>query len=188
MKIAVTATAPSLDSPLDPRFGRCPYFLLIDSDTLGFQAVENSSQALGQGAGIQAAQLVANQGVMHVLTGHCGPNAHQALTAAGIGVIVGCGGTVRQAVEQFRAGQLQTAGGPDVASHSGMTSPGTGAPAGADPSGSPSPLPNAPAAPGGGPGLGMGRGRGGMGRGMGGGRIGRGGFGRRNCGGKAGGA
>jgi len=121
MKLAITAGEPTLDAEVDPRFGRCPYFLIVDTDTLDFEAVENPNVALGGGAGIQSAQLMATKDVKFVLTGNCGPNAHETLTAAGIGVISGCSGAVRNAVEQFETGQLNTAGEPNVASHSGMT-------------------------------------------------------------------
>jgi len=120
MKVAVTATGPSLDAALDPRFGRCACFVLVDTDTMGFEAVENLSSSLGGGAGIQSAQLMARKDAAFVLTGNCGPNAHQTLTAAGIGVIVGCGGTVREAIERFKSGELSTASAPSVASHAGV--------------------------------------------------------------------
>ena len=151
MKTAITATEPALDANLDPRFGRCAYFLIVDTDSLDFEAVENPNVALGGGAGIQSAQLMAAKDVKFVLTGNCGPNAHATLTAAGIGVIPGCSGTVRDAIEQFKAGQFNTASKPTVASHSGMAD-------------TPSPLAGQPGLGGG---AGMGRGPGGGGRGMG---------------------
>lgn len=174
MKIAITATGPSLDAELDPRFGRCPCFLIVDTENLSFQAVSNENQALGQGAGIQSARLVVEQGVSHVLTGNCGPNAHRALTAAGVGVIVGCSGTARQVVAQFNTGQLNTVDGPNVPGHSGMsTTPGANPTPAPNPAVTPNPgmTPPSPAgepAFGPGQGRGMGRGQGGgMGRGMG---------------------
>lgn len=120
MKIAVTASGASLDAKVDPRFGRCPCFLIIDTDTMEFEAIENPNLALGGGAGIQSSQLMAEKGVSYVLTGNCGPNAYQSLTAAGVGVIVGCSGIVKDAVEQFKMGELNVAGEPTVASHFGM--------------------------------------------------------------------
>lgn len=120
MLVGVTATGPSLDAPLDPRFGRCAYFLLVETDDLTFEAVDNEGRALGGGAGIQSARLIADKGARAILTGNCGPNAHQTLTAAGIEVIVGCSGTVAEAVDRFRSGHLRAASGPNVASHSGI--------------------------------------------------------------------
>lgn len=120
MKIALTATAPDLDANVDPRFGRCPYFLVYDTDSSSFEAVENTSAALGGGAGIQAARFIAEHGATTVLTGHCGPNAHQTLSAAGIAVVVGCSGPIREAIEQFTTGQLAPAAAPNVGDHFGM--------------------------------------------------------------------
>lgn len=165
MRIAVTAAQPQLDAAVDPRFGRCPCFVIVETDDLSSRAIDNENVALGQGAGIQSARLLAEHGVRYVLTGNCGPNAHQTLTAAGIGVIIGCAGTVRDAVQQFTAGRLRPIDGPIVPGHSGLG-------AGAGPAQGPAPWP----AGGAGPGRGMGRGRrrgmgrgrrGGMGRGRG---------------------
>jgi predicted Fe-Mo cluster-binding NifX family protein len=119
-KIAVTSTGPTLEDTVESRFGRCAYFLIIDPDSLDFEPMENPNIMLGGGAGIQSAQLMANKGVSVVLTGNCGPNAFQAFGAAGIKVITGVAGQVRQAVERFKTGQLSTTSGPSVQSHFGM--------------------------------------------------------------------
>jgi predicted Fe-Mo cluster-binding NifX family protein len=119
-KIAVTSTGPTLEDTVESRFGRCAYFLIIDSDSLDFEPMENPNIMLGGGAGIQSAQLMANKGVSVVLTGNCGPNAFQTFGAAGIQVITGIGGRVRQAVERFKAGQFASTSGPSVQSHFGM--------------------------------------------------------------------
>ncbi|TEU06617.1 MAG: dinitrogenase iron-molybdenum cofactor biosynthesis protein [Candidatus Aminicenantes bacterium] len=153
MKIVVSASNPELSSPVDPRFGRCAYFLFVDSETMKFEAAENPNISSTSGAGIQSAQFVSNKGANVLLTGSCGPNAFQTLQAAGVEVIVGVMGTVQEAVQQYKSGQLQAVAQPNVPAHSGM---GMG--------GSP------PIGPGSGMGGGMGRGMGGgMGRGMGGG-------------------
>ncbi|HOL66201.1 MAG TPA: NifB/NifX family molybdenum-iron cluster-binding protein [bacterium] len=120
MKIAVTATGKSLDEQVDQRFGRCRWFLIVDTDSLDYEAVENTSAELGGGAGIQAAQLVSGQEVKYVLTGNCGPNAFRTLQAAGIKVVTGVRGTVRQAVEQFKAGEFSNSSGPNVPGHFGQ--------------------------------------------------------------------
>lgn len=120
MKIAVTSTGPTLDDTVEERFGRCPYFLIIDPDTLEFEPFENPNIALGGGAGIQSAQLMANKGVSVVLTGNCGPNAFQTFGAAGVQVITGVSGQVRQAIEQYKSGALSSTAGPNVQSHFGM--------------------------------------------------------------------
>jgi predicted Fe-Mo cluster-binding NifX family protein len=168
MKVAVTATEPSLDARVDPRFGRCPFFLIVETDDGSVEAIENGNVSLGGGAGIQSAQLMAETGVQTVLTGNCGPNAYQTLSAASIGVIVGCSGTVAEVVEQFKAGQLNAAGQPNVAGKFGLGG-GPSAP------GNLSMPPQQPPAAGAGMGMGGGGGRGmggGMGRGMGRGRGG----------------
>ena len=122
MKVVVTAVEPSLDANIDPRFGRCACMLVVDTDTMDFEAVENPNVTSGGGAGIQTAQMAADAGAHVVLTGNCGPNAHRTLAAAGIPIIVGCSGTVKEAVEQFKAGKLSVADQPNVASHFGTGS------------------------------------------------------------------
>jgi len=150
-KIAVSSTGPTLDDTVEPRFGRCAYFLIIDPDSMDFEPIENPNIALGGGAGIQSAQLMANKGVSVVLTGNCGPNAFRTFGAAGVEVITGISGQVRQAVEEFKAGDVPAASAAGAQSPVGM---GRGMGGGA----------------GRGMGGGMGRGMGGgMGRGMGGG-------------------
>ncbi|MEJ2660121.1 MAG: NifB/NifX family molybdenum-iron cluster-binding protein [Desulfobacteraceae bacterium] len=119
MRIAVTSNGPSLDAVVEPRFGRSPYFLCIDPDTLVLEAIPNPNMALSGGAGPQSAQLMAEKGVSAVLTGNCGPNAFQAFGAAGIQVITGVSGLVREAVDQFKAGRLKPAATPSVRGHFG---------------------------------------------------------------------
>jgi predicted Fe-Mo cluster-binding NifX family protein len=179
MKIAATANEPSLDAPLDPRFGRCRYFLFADSDNEGsFEAVENPNAAFSGGAGIQSAQIIAEKGAETLLTGNCGPNAFRTLTAAGVQVIVGCSGTVRKVLEKYQSGELQAASEPNVAEHSG-----TGDQAPQDQCAPPSGTKDIEQPVGRGEGMGQGRGMGGgggrgRGRGMGRGRGARGGRGR----------
>ncbi len=120
MKIAVTSTGPSLDSQVDPRFGRCQYFIVIDTDTMDWEAIENGNASLRGGSGIQAGQLMAQKDVKAVLTGNCGPNAFQTLSAANIEIYTGAAGLVRDAVERYKAGQLSSTRGATVGSHFGM--------------------------------------------------------------------
>lgn len=118
MQIAISATTNSIDAEIDPRFGRASFFLLVDPETLDFQALENvQNLQAAQGAGIQAAALVARHKPTAVLTGNCGPKAFQTLQAAGIHVIIGMTGSVRQAVEDFRHGKLVYTDAPNVAGH-----------------------------------------------------------------------
>lgn len=120
MKVAISATAPSLDAEVDPRFGRCSYFVVIDPETMEFEALENSNAMAAGGAGITTAQMVANKGVQLILTGNCGPNAYQTLSAAGVQVITGVVGRIRDAVEAYKAGKLQSSLQPSVDAHFGM--------------------------------------------------------------------
>jgi len=145
MKICVTATAGNLNAQVDPRFGRCQYFVFVDSDTMAFEAMANEAIAAPGGAGIQAAQTVVNKGVDVLISGNIGPNAFQVLSAAGVKIATGAYGTVQEAVEMYKTGRLSEAGISTVATHAGMGA-GVGA--------------------GGGMGMGGGRG-GGRGRGMG---------------------
>lgn len=120
MIVAVTSTAPTLDAEVDPRFGRCAYFVLVNTQDMTFEAIDNENVSRGGGAGIQSAQLMASKGVTTVLTGFCGPNAHETLAAAGIHIVVGCSGTVSAVVEQFKAGKLELAKGPNAPAHHTM--------------------------------------------------------------------
>ena len=127
MKIAISATGPTLDAEVDPRFGRCQYFIIADPETMEFEAVDNSSAMAAGGAGISAAQAIADKGVQAVLTGNCGPNAYQVLSSAGIQVITGVSGSVRGAIEGYRAGKFQSSAQANVPDHFGMGSvPGMG--------------------------------------------------------------
>jgi predicted Fe-Mo cluster-binding NifX family protein len=107
LKVAVSAVKGSLDAQIDPRFGRCRYFVIVDSDTMNFEALPNMSQTAPSGAGIQAAQTIANKGVKLVVTGRVGPNAYDALSSAGIDILTSVDGTVIDAVEKFKSGQLR---------------------------------------------------------------------------------
>jgi len=120
MKTCVTSVSGNLEAQADPRFGRCPYFLIVNSETMEFQAIPNESFHATHGAGIQAAQTVANMDVEAVITGNVGPNAFNVLSATGIKIITGASGSVREAVEKFKSGQLQETGNPTVGGHFGM--------------------------------------------------------------------
>jgi predicted Fe-Mo cluster-binding NifX family protein len=126
MKICVTATAASLEAQIDPRFGRCSYFVIVNSENMRFEAIPNMAAGVTGGAGIQAAQTIANKGVKLLITGNVGPKAFQALSAAGIEVVTGAFGTVREAVEKFKRGELKKTGVPNVGGHFGMGGRGGG--------------------------------------------------------------
>ena len=119
MKIAVSAMNPNLEAQIDPRFGRCRYFIIVDAETMQFEAIENSSAMASGGAGISAAQTIVGKGTQAVLTGNCGPNAFEVLAAAGIEVVTGVAGTVQDAVRDYKAGNYQTSSQPNVAANFG---------------------------------------------------------------------
>ena len=159
MKICVTSSGPTMDASVDLRFGRCQYFVFVDSETMEYEAMPNPSIGASSGAGIQAAQTVADKGAGVVITGQLGPNASQILGATNISIVTGASGTISDAIEQYKSGGLQQTESPTVPAYSGMSS-GTGVGVGA----------GAGAGAGMGAGRGMGRGGGrGGGRGMGGG-------------------
>ncbi|MDP8247862.1 MAG: NifB/NifX family molybdenum-iron cluster-binding protein [Candidatus Tritonobacter lacicola] len=120
MKVIVTSQGTDLESQVDPRFGRCANFIIVDTESLEFSAVPNAAGGAIGGAGIQAGQFIAEQGIEAVITGNVGPNASRVLSGAGIKIYVGASGTVRQAVEDFKAGKLNAASGPTVGGHWGM--------------------------------------------------------------------
>jgi predicted Fe-Mo cluster-binding NifX family protein len=120
MKIVVSAQGENLEALTSPVFGRCPIYLFVDTETMEFEAVPNPAMSQGGGAGIQAAQFVVNEGAKAVLTGNLGPNAFDVLQAAGVPGYLVQEGTVRGAVEAYKAGRLQAMGSANVAAHAGM--------------------------------------------------------------------
>ncbi|MDG6222255.1 MAG: NifB/NifX family molybdenum-iron cluster-binding protein [Candidatus Bathyarchaeota archaeon] len=120
MKICVSASSNSLDANVDSRFGRCPYFVVVNSETMEFNVVLNDSTNAAHGAGIQAAQTVVNSGAKVVITGNVGPNAFKVLSATGIKVITGVSGNIKEAVEKYKNGELEETSNPTVGGHFGM--------------------------------------------------------------------
>jgi len=106
MKVVVSSGAGYLDAPVSLVFGRCSTLMFVDTDTLSFEAVVNPAQGFAGGAGTTAAQFVVERGARAVLTGNVGPNAQRVLSAAQVPVYVVKSGTVREAVEALKQGQL----------------------------------------------------------------------------------
>lgn len=174
MKIAVSSIGKNLNSQIDPRFGRCACFVIIETDDMSFEAFDNENAALSGGAGIQTASFIASEGVMAVLTGNCGPNAIKTLSAGSVEVFTGQTGTVSEAVERYKKGNLNPSTQATVTEKSGVSESGAGRDV-------------QPQMSGRGMGDGGGRGMGGGGRGMGGcGGRGMGGGGGRGMGGGGG--
>lgn len=118
MKLAVTAQGTRLDSPLDPRFGRAKCFIVVNTETNSFSAVDNSINLnAAQGAGIQAGRRVVELGVDGLITGHVGPKAFTTLEAGRVKIYTGAIGTVADAITQFKAGHLAPLESADVEGH-----------------------------------------------------------------------
>lgn len=144
MKVAISASRGDINAPVDPRFGRCPYYVFINTETNAAEIVQNQAAIAGGGAGIQAAQSVVEQGAATVITGNMGPNAFQVFDAAGVAVYTTNNMTVSQAVEALKTGTLAQIGSPTGPAHAGM---GRGRDAGA-PNPTPAPPPTtAPPSP-----------------------------------------
>ena len=124
MKVAVSSNGEDLNAQLDPKFGRCAYFLVVNPDDMSFEAFNNESAIQGGGAGIQAAQFLASKGVEAVITGNCGPNAVQTLSAAGVELFVGQAGTIKEVVARFKNGHLKPTSEATVGDHFGMNAQG----------------------------------------------------------------
>ena len=101
MKIAVTATGGSMSAKVDERFGRCSYFVIVDSDTMKFTAFSNPASDFSGGSGPAAAREIVKHDAEVLLTGNVGGKAQRALEAAGIKIVTGVSGTVRRAVEDY---------------------------------------------------------------------------------------
>ncbi|MEA3376112.1 MAG: NifB/NifX family molybdenum-iron cluster-binding protein [Chloroflexota bacterium] len=120
MRIAVTSNGADLDAPASPVFGRCPWYLFVEPDSMEVEAVENPAMGAAGGAGIQAAQFVVEQEVEAVVTGNMGPNAFEVFRSAGVPVYLLDEGTVRDAVEAYRKGELSEVGGATGPAHAGL--------------------------------------------------------------------
>jgi predicted Fe-Mo cluster-binding NifX family protein len=113
--IAISASQKSLDTPVEGLFGRSRFFILVDPETLEWEALDNLSQlSSNQLIGVMTAQSLARQNIKTVMTGKCGPKAFEELKSAGIEVILGTGGTVRQALQRLNRGEVSPANAPNV--------------------------------------------------------------------------
>ncbi len=107
MKVAVSSKGKDLGAPVDPRCGRCPYFVIVDTETMTAEGVKNPGALAGTGAGVAAAQVIANAGADVVISTLVGPNTFAALKQGGITVYGGVGGNVEAVVTKFKNGELQ---------------------------------------------------------------------------------
>ena len=118
-KICITSQGEKLDSQVDQRFGRCPYFIIVDTGSSNSEVIENPNMNSSGGAGIQSGQLIANKGVKSVLTGNIGPNAFQTLQTAGFNVITWVSGVIKEVIEKYKNGEFTPTQGPSVNSKFG---------------------------------------------------------------------
>lgn len=119
MKICITSSGKQMESTVDGRFGRCKYFCVFDTDTKEVQVIENQGALSQGGAGIAAAQQVADLGVETLITGNLGPNAMNVLNSAGVKAYTAAGMDIEKAVEMYETGQLKPIDAP-VSAHYGM--------------------------------------------------------------------
>lgn len=118
MRVVITAQGPTLSSPSDPRFGRARYLICVDTETGEHSAVDNDQNLnAAQGAGIQTGRKVVELQAQAVITGHVGPKAFATLNAGRVPVYTGSSGTVKEVLEQFKAGKLQCTASADVEGH-----------------------------------------------------------------------
>ncbi len=118
MKIAITSQGTDLDAQVDPRFGRASYIIVVDTDSLAFEVIDNETNKNAfKGAGIQAASSVCDKGVAALLTGYCGPNAFKTLDAAGVKVVNDAKGTIRDAIDTFKSGKFEYADAANADGH-----------------------------------------------------------------------
>jgi predicted Fe-Mo cluster-binding NifX family protein len=120
MKVGISSTGENLDANVDQRFGRCKYFLIVDTESMEFEVLSNENAMASGGAGIQAAQTIAKTGAEVVVTGNVGPNAFQTLSAAGMKIFTGASGTIKESIEKYKKGELKETEVASVGSHSGM--------------------------------------------------------------------
>ena len=117
MKICLTATNKNLESKIDPRFGRCNYFIIVDSEKNQFEAIKNEVTEVTEDAGVLAPQIMAKNEVKHVITGNVGSRAFQALKKAGIEVDIEDVIAVKDAIEKFRKGEVRKTDSPTVSGY-----------------------------------------------------------------------
>lgn len=126
MKIAVSSSGKDLNAQLDPRFGRCAYFLIVDSEDMSFEVFENKNAMLGGGAGLQSAQFISSQRAEALITERCGPNAVQTLNAAGIILYTGQAGTIKDLVKACQKGEMDSSTAANAPLHAGTGGKGLG--------------------------------------------------------------
>ena len=106
MKIAISSHNGKFDSPFSARFGRCEYFIFIDTDTNDWTSIENPAASASSGAGSHVVQFLISNGIEATITGRYGPTAFTALDVAGIQAFEAEEGTPEELLKRFLAGDL----------------------------------------------------------------------------------
>lgn len=120
MKVCLSSAGITLDSNVDPRFGRCAFFIIYDTSSDTFECYENESRNTMGGAGIQAAQKALENKIDAVISGSIGPNAFRVFQSSQIKIYAGVSGSIRSAIAQLKNNELNQAAAPNVQSHYGM--------------------------------------------------------------------
>jgi len=120
MKVAISSSGGTLESNVDQRFARCPYYIIYDTNSGSFEAIKNESSLEGGGAGVRAAQRISDMGVEAVISGNIGPSAFRVLSAASIKIYSGASGYIKDVVEDLKSGKYSEISNPNVDSHFGM--------------------------------------------------------------------
>ncbi|MGM0510900.1 MAG: NifB/NifX family molybdenum-iron cluster-binding protein [Thermoplasmatota archaeon] len=125
MKIAISSSGNDKEAQVDSRFGRCPYFAVVDTETDEFEFEANQHKDGAHGVGPQVVQMLSDMGVEAVITGNVGPNAHRTLEAANIEIYNG-DGAIGKVYEGFKEDSLQKIEQSSVGSHAGRGGGGGG--------------------------------------------------------------
>jgi|AntAceMinimDraft_16_1070373.scaffolds.fasta_scaffold31416_2 predicted Fe-Mo cluster-binding NifX family protein len=108
MKICITSTGPTMDSPIDPRFGRCQYFLITDEKGELIKAIPNEAVEATRGAGVSAAQMIADEKVHVIITGNMGPNAYRVLESSNLKIFTGVANvSAKEACTSYQNNELE---------------------------------------------------------------------------------
>jgi predicted Fe-Mo cluster-binding NifX family protein len=119
MKVAISSSGDTLQSEVDSRFARCPYYVIYDTESENSEAIENKSVMAGGGAGVQSAQALSDIGVKAVISGNVGPSAFRVLSVASIEIYSGASGSIEEVIKKFKKGEYKKSNGPDVNSRFG---------------------------------------------------------------------
>lgn len=108
MKIAIPVNEQTLESAVAENFGRAANFLFFDTETKAVTFLDNSAIMSQGGAGIKAAQSVADHGAQVLITPRCGQNAVDVLNACHIVMYQAIEGTAQANLDAYIEGALES--------------------------------------------------------------------------------